>query len=136
MFKPLIFAFNIPFSEIYKPRAHSMLTSLLCCNLDILQQTHRIKYPSNVLRGIHDHLCIYFTIVIGFISINLCLPIYILLVLFTSIALSLKHTNKPYNINKTLPVITFFPDPHNGFNILHINIMVDVSNHFRTCRLS
>ena len=86
---------------------------------------------SNPLRGIRDHLLIYFTIGIDSISINSCWPIYILLVQFTSIERSLKHTNKPFNTKKTLPIITFFPDPHNGFAILQINIIVDVSSNLR-----
>ena len=118
MFKPLLFALDIPSSEINKPRAHSMYTSLLWFNLDILQQTHKIKCPSNLLRGIHDHLFIYFTIGIDSISISFCWPIFILLGQFTSIEPSLKHTNKPFNTKETLPIITFFPDLQNGFAIL------------------
>ena len=135
MFKPLLFAFDIPSSEIHKPHSHSMQTSLLCCNLYILQQTHKIKRPSNILRCIYDHLLIYFTIGIDPISINLCWPIFILLGQFTSIETYLKHTNKTFNTNKTLPIITFFPDTHNGFANLHINIMPDVSSHLLNSRL-
>ena len=135
MFKPLLFVFDIHSSEIHKPRAHSMQTSLICCDLDILQQTYKIKRPSNLLRGIHDQLFIYFTISIYSISINFCWSIYFLLGQFTSIETSLKQTNKPFNTKKTIAIITFFPDPHNGFAILHISIMADVSSHLRKSRL-
>ena len=135
MFKPLLFAFDIPSSGIHKPRSHSMQTSLLCCNLDLLQQRHKTKSPSNLWRDIHDHLFIYFTIGVDSISTNFCCPIPILLGQFTYIETSLKHANKYLNTNKTLPIIIFLPDPHNGFSILHINIMVDVSSHLRNSRL-
>ena len=103
--------------------------------LDILQQTHTIKCPSNILRVIHDHLFNYFTIGIDSISIHFCWPISIILGQFTFIEPSHKHTNKPFNTKKKLPIITLFPDPHNGFAILHINIMVDVSSHLWSSRL-
>ena len=135
MLKPSLFALNVPSYEIHKPQAHSMYTSLLCCNLDILQQTHKIKCPSNLLRGIHDHLFIYSTIFIDSISINFYWSISILLGQFNSIETSLKHTNKPFNTKKTLPITTFFPDTHNGFAVIHINIMVDVSSHLQNSRL-
>ena len=131
IFKTLLFAFDIPTSEIHKPRAHSMQTSLLCYNLDLLQQSYKIKCPSNLLRGVHDYLLIYFTIGIDSISINFCSPISILLGQLTYIQPFIKPTNKTFNIKKTLPIITFFPDTHNGFSILQINIMVDVSSHLR-----
>ena len=47
-----------------------------------------------------------------------------------------KTYQKPFNTKKTIPIINFFPDPHNGFAILHINIMVDVSSHLRNSRLN
>ena len=93
-----------------------------------LQQKHKIKFPSNILRYIHDHLFIYFTTGIDSIYINLFFPISILLGQFTSIETSIKHKNKPFNTKKTPPIINFFSDPQYGFTILHINIMVDVSD--------
>ena len=64
MSKLLIFALDIPSSEIHKPRSHSMYNSLLFCNLDLLQQTHKIKRPSNILRGINYHIFIFLQLVL------------------------------------------------------------------------
>ena len=90
----LLLIFNIPPFDPHGPWAHSMLTSLSCCNCSLLKQAHQSICPYNCVRGSHDYL-FGVRIWIDSLSINSCWLTSMLLRQCTDIYDYLKHTNQP-----------------------------------------